>query len=86
MNDLPTGVDDEMQNKILVKRKTLQSSIELLSYKIENLRIYYSKEQVRCWRVNRYNLKQELAKLPTEEQIQKNAKRINYSNSTKFDK
>jgi len=51
---------------------------------VDNLRIYYSKEQVRCWCVNRYSLKKQLEGLPTEQQIQKGAKRINYSNSTKF--
>lgn len=75
-----------MKNKILLKREALEASISTLTYQIVNLRIHCSKEQVRCWRVHRYNLKIQLAALPTEKQLQQGAKRVNFSNSSKIQK
>lgn len=73
-----------MKNKILEKRASITEAIATLKYQIKHLRIHYSKEQVRCWRIRRYNLERQLESLPTEEQLQRGAKRVNYSNSTKY--
>jgi hypothetical protein len=74
----------EMQNKILLKRQALEAARATLNYKIQNLKKFFSREQVRCWYIQRDRIVFQLRQLPTEEQIQANAKRINYSNSTKY--
>lgn len=79
----PQALED-MKNKILLRRKALEAALETVNYKIKNLHKYFSAEQRRCWYVHRRNLREQLDLLPTEAMIQKNAKRINYSNSTKF--
>lgn len=83
MNDSPQA-SSEMQNKILLKRQALEASRETLNYQIRNLNMYYSREQVRCWRIQRDKIVAELRALPTEAQIQQGAKRINFSNSLKY--
>lgn len=75
---------EEMKNKILERRRTLEAARDTLNYKIRTLNIYYSREQVRCWRIQRDKIVKELRALPTEAMIQANAKRVNYSNSTKY--
>lgn len=75
---------EEMKNKILLRRQALEASRETLNYKIQNLRHLFSREQVRCWYIQRDRIVWELNHLPTEQMIQKGAKRINYSNSTKY--
>lgn len=83
MNSSPQA-SSEMQNKILLKRQALEASRETLNYKIKHLNMFYSREQVRCWRIQRDKIVAELRALPTEAQLQQGAKRINYSNSLKF--
>lgn len=73
-----------MKNKIIERRAALEAALETVRYQIKNLKKYYSREQVRCWYVHRDKLIKDLAKLPTEEIIQRNAKRINFSNSSKI--
>lgn len=75
-----------MKNKIIEKREALKAAIATLDYKIANLRQFFSPLQVRCWRINRRTLYNQLCNLPTERMIQQGAKRINYSNSSKIKK
>lgn len=81
---LQSKPDAEMKNKILLKRQALEAARATLNYKIQNLKKFFSREQVRCWYIQRDRIVFQLRQLPTEEQIQANAKRINYSNSTKY--
>lgn len=74
------------QNKILLKRKALEAALETIRFKIKHLQKYYSREQVRCWYVERNNLVRHLHGLPTEKQIQQSCKRVNFSNSFKYNK
>lgn len=73
-----------MQNKILLHRQALEAARATLNYKIKNLKKFFSREQVRCWYIQRDRIVWQLRQLPTEEMIQHDAKRINYSNSTKY--
>jgi hypothetical protein len=73
-----------MKNKIIERRAALEAALETVRFQIKNLKKHFSKEQVRCWYVHRDSLLKSLAKLPTEEIIQRNAKRVNYSNSSKI--
>lgn len=82
----PPLASSEMQNKILLRRQALEAAHETINYKIKNLKQFFSREQIRCWYIQRDRLVWELRRLPTPEQIQQNAKRINYSNSLKFNK
>lgn len=84
MSAKPTGVSDEMKNKILLRRQALEAAHATINYKIKNLKHLFSREQVRCWYINRDRIIWELRQLPTEEQIQQGAKRVNFSNSTKY--
>jgi hypothetical protein len=76
--------DDMSKNKILERRQALEAARDTINYKIKNLRKFFSREQVRCWYILRDKIVWQLRQLPTEEMIQKDAKRINYSNSTKY--
>lgn len=73
-----------MRNKIIDKRTALEAALSTVRYQIKHLRKFYSREQVRCWRVRRNSLIAQLKALPTEKQIQAGCKRVNYSNSSKF--
>jgi hypothetical protein len=72
-----------VKNKILLRRQALEASLETVRYKIKNLKPFFSRQQVSCWYIYRDKLIWELNQLPTPEQIQQSAKRINYSNSLK---
>ena len=49
-----------MKSKLSEKVETLKAALETVNHKIKNLKPYYSREQVRCWYVNRNNLVKEL--------------------------
>jgi hypothetical protein len=83
-SNAPASVQDNMKNKILERRAALEAAHETLNYQIKHLKKFYSREQVRCWYVNRDRIVWTLDHMPTEEQIQKDAKRINFSNSSKI--
>lgn len=76
----------ENKNLIIVRRQTLAAALETVRYKIKHLQNYYSREQVRCWFRERNKIVRELRYLPTDEQIQAGAKRVNFSNSSKIQK
>ena len=63
-----------MKNKILERRATLEAALETLHYKIKTLNLYYSREQVRCWYIQRNKIVAELKALPTAEQVAHSAK------------
>jgi hypothetical protein len=73
-----------MKNKILLRRQALEAAHATVNYKIANLKHLFSRQQVRCWYIYRDRLVWELKQLPTEEQLQQGAKRVNYSNSSKI--
>ena len=75
-----------MKNKIIEKREALKASLETLDYQIKTLKNHVSSEQLRCWRIRRRNLYNQLCRLPTEVMIQAGAKRVNFSNSFKIKK
>lgn len=83
MSNTPQA-SSEMQNKILLRRAALEAAHETINYKIKNLKKFYSREQIRCWYIQRDKIVWELRHMPTAEQIQQNAKRVNYSNSLKY--
>jgi hypothetical protein len=85
MTNSPTAFE-EMQNKILLRRAALEAAHATVNYKISELKKFFSREQIRCWYIQRDRIVWELKRLPTPEQIQQNAKRVNYSNSLKFNK
>lgn len=86
MNHLTASVDALMRNKILIRRASLTASIAMLNYQIQMLSPHFTDVEVNHWIDRHRALTLELESLPTEEKIQENAKRVNYSNSTKFDK
>lgn len=61
------------QNKMLKHAKklketltTVQASIDTVAYQIKNLHRLYSKEQIRCWQIRRYNLKKKADELKAQ--------------------
>ena len=74
MNSSPLALED-MQNKILAKRKVLEASIASVNYKIDNLKPFFSREQIRCWYIQRNSLCAQLKELPTEKEVREWAKR-----------
>ena len=75
---------EQIKNKILLKRQALEAARDTVNFQIANLKPWYSRQQIRCWYIQRNKIVADLAKLPTEAQIQQDAKRVNYSNSTKY--
>lgn len=65
----------EMQNKILAKRASLEAAIATVKYKIDNLKPFFSRPQIRCWYIQRNALCAQLEKLPTEKQVREWAAR-----------
>ena len=63
-----------MENKIITRRRTLEEALATVRYQIANLQKFYSKEQVRCWKIRRDSLIKQLDGLPTVEQVKANAK------------
>ena len=70
-----------MKNKILERRAALEAALITINFKIKTLKPHYSREQVRCWYVLRKQLCSQLKNLPTVQQVQAGAKRLNYSNT-----
>jgi hypothetical protein len=66
----------EMENKILSRRKALEASLQTVNYKIVNLKRFFSKEQIRCWYVERKKYCDQLKGLPTVEQVKSDAKKL----------
>lgn len=73
----PVRRSEEMRNKILLRRQALEAARATLNYKIQELKHLFSREQVRCWYVQRDRIVWELRQLPTEKEIQKDALRVN---------
>lgn len=63
-----------MENKLIEHRRAIESALAVVNYKIENLKDFYSSEQVRCWYRERNMLAFKLSTLPTEEQVRELAK------------
>lgn len=73
-----------MKNKIIEKRLALTEELAKLDYQLKHRQQFFSRAQVRCWRVRRRTVYNALFALPTDAQLQQGAKRINYSNSSKI--
>lgn len=72
------------KNMIIVRREALEAELAKLDYQLKNSQQFYSRAQVRCWRVRRRTVYKMLFALPTDAQLQQGAKRVNYSNSSKI--
>lgn len=48
------------QSLIAKKVETLRASLKTIQYQIANLQKFYSKEQVYCWKVQRFKLRKQL--------------------------
>lgn len=73
-----------MKNKIIERRAALEAAHGTVNFKIKELKKFFSREQIRCWYIQRDRIVWELNQLPTEEMLQRDAKRINFSNSSKI--
>lgn len=65
-----------MRNKIIERREALEAALLTVRYQIANLQKYFSKEQVRCWRIRRDSIIKQLRNLPTVAQVKQDAKNL----------
>jgi hypothetical protein len=73
MQTPPLALED-MQNKILQRRRALEASLFTLDYKIENLKPFFSHLQVSTWIADREEISRQLGILPTDAQVKAWAK------------
>lgn len=59
------------ENKIIARRRALEAALDTVNYKIQHLKPYYSREQIRCWYIERNKLHEKLRMLPTDRDLER---------------